>query len=247
MQLCYSFYHSHNVFDKYQYLIKAVCKDCSVRSDYGNHHCVKSIQIRSYFWSVFFCNRTEYEIYSVNLCIQSETGKYGPEITPYLDTFHAVHHIDVQKETSCVVQTKTVQRKNKMVRFTNIELKQLDQFNQIQSILQVSLLQKQPFRGVLMKRCSENMQQIYRRTANAKITLRHGCSPVNSQHIFRTPFLKNISGWLLLLFNNLVKGVCFLRDNKTVIGCGDDGYQIYSVQQSNIQPVAYCLSRLNKF
>ena len=41
---------------------------------YKNSHCVKSVQIRSYFWSVFSLN----------------TGKYGPEITPYLDTFHAV-------------------------------------------------------------------------------------------------------------------------------------------------------------
>ena len=31
-----------------------------------------------------------------------------------------------------------------------------------------------------------------------EITLRHGCSPVNELHIFRTPFPKNISGWLLL-------------------------------------------------
>ena len=37
-------------------------------------HCVESVEIRSYFWSVFNPN----------------TGKYGPEITPYLDTFHAV-------------------------------------------------------------------------------------------------------------------------------------------------------------
>ena len=80
-----------------------------------------------------------------------------------------------------------------------------------------------------------------------EITLRHGCSPANSLHIFRTPFLKNISGWPLLSFNNLIKGVCFLRDNKTVIGRGDDGYQIYSVSQSNIQLVGYYLSRLNKF
>ena len=29
------------------------------------------------------------EIYSVNLRIQSKYRKYGPEITPYLDTFHA--------------------------------------------------------------------------------------------------------------------------------------------------------------
>ena len=31
-----------------------------------------------------------------------------------------------------------------------------------------------------------------------EITLRHGCSPVNFLHIFRRPFLKNTSGWLLL-------------------------------------------------
>ena len=37
-------------------------------------HCVKTVQIRSYFWSVFSCIWTE----------------YGPEITPYLDIFHAV-------------------------------------------------------------------------------------------------------------------------------------------------------------
>ena len=31
-----------------------------------------------------------------------------------------------------------------------------------------------------------------------EITLRYGCSPVNLLHIFRTPFYKNTSGWLLL-------------------------------------------------
>ena len=39
------------------------------------HHCVTSVQIRSFFWSVFSPN----------------AGKYGPEKTPYLDTFHVVH------------------------------------------------------------------------------------------------------------------------------------------------------------
>ena len=29
-------------------------------------------------------------------------------------------------------------------------------------------------------------------------TIWHGCSPVNLLHIFRTPFTKNTSGWLLL-------------------------------------------------
>ena len=32
-----------------------------------------------------------------------------------------------------------------------------------------------------------------------EITLCHGCSPVNLLHIFRTPFLKNTSEWLLLI------------------------------------------------
>ena len=31
-----------------------------------------------------------------------------------------------------------------------------------------------------------------------EITLRHGCSPVNVLHIFRTPLSENTSGWLLL-------------------------------------------------
>ena len=36
-----------------------------------------------------------------------------------------------------------------------------------------------------------------------RIALRHGCSPVNFPHIFRTPFLKNISGRLLLTIVNV--------------------------------------------
>ena len=66
--------------------------------------------------------------------------------------------------------------------------------------------QKQPSRGVLREKYSENMRQIYRRTPMPKcdfdieITLRHGCSPVNLLHIIRTPFLKNTSGRLLLFF-----------------------------------------------
>ena len=71
--------------------------------------------------------------------------------------------------------------------------------------------QKQAFIGVHIKRCSANMQQIYRRPPMPKcdfdkvtlynfieIILRHKCSPVNSQHIFRAPFPKNTSGWRLL-------------------------------------------------
>ena len=40
---------------------------------HDKYHCVESVQIWSYFWSVFFCIPT----------------RYGPEITPYLGTFHA--------------------------------------------------------------------------------------------------------------------------------------------------------------
>ena len=53
--------------------------DFYILYSYTNHfrfitHCVKSPQIRIFFWSVFSPN----------------AGKYGPENTPYLDTFHAV-------------------------------------------------------------------------------------------------------------------------------------------------------------
>ena len=69
--------------------------------------------------------------------------------------------------------------------------------------------QKQPLRGVLEKRCSENVQQIYRRTPMPKcdfnkveIALRHGCSTVNLLHIFRTSFQQNTSERLLLDFTD---------------------------------------------
>ena len=57
--------------------------------------------------------------------------------------------------------------------------------------------------GVLMKRCPQNMQQIYGRTLMPKcdfieITFRHVCSPVKLLHILRTFFPKNTSGRLLL-------------------------------------------------
>ena len=39
-------------------------------------NCGKCVQIRSYFWFVY-------------------TGKYGPEITPYLGTFHAMDYLKI--------------------------------------------------------------------------------------------------------------------------------------------------------
>ena len=64
---------------------------------------------------------------------------------------------------------------------------------------------ERPYRGVLRKRCSENMQQMYRRTPMPKCDFnkvaqnpRHECSPVNLLYIFRTPFSKTTSGRLIL-------------------------------------------------
>ena len=71
-------------------------------------------------------------------------------------------------------------------------------------------IQKQSPRRVPRKRCFEDMQQIYRKTPMRSViliklfcnfietTLQHGSSPVNLLHIFRTTFLKNTAGWLLL-------------------------------------------------
>ena len=67
-------------------------------------------------------------------------------------------------------------------------------------LFNLTMIQKQSSRGVLKERCSENMQQIYRRTICwsaisiklhcnfIEIRLWHGCSPVNLLYIFRTPF-----------------------------------------------------------
>ena len=46
--------------------------------EYKKHrHCVKSVPTQSYFWSVFSYFRTE----------------YGPDTSPYLDTFYALRVI----------------------------------------------------------------------------------------------------------------------------------------------------------
>ena len=55
-------------------------------------------------------------------------------------------------------------------------------------------IQKQPSRGVLWKRCSENMKQIYKRKPMPKCDF----NKVAFLHIFRTLFSKNTFGWLLL-------------------------------------------------
>ena len=71
-------------------------------------------------------------------------------------------------------------------------------------------LQKQPSWDVLIKGCPEIFSKFTGKHSCRsvisikllcnfiKITLWHGCSPVNLLHIFRTPLLKNTSGGLLL-------------------------------------------------
>ena len=71
-------------------------------------------------------------------------------------------------------------------------------------------LQIQPLRSVLRKRCSENMQEIYRKTPMPKcdfnkVAMVNECSPVNFLHILRTLFLKNTSGRLLLPLDYVAK------------------------------------------
>ena len=52
-------------------------------------HCVKRVQIRNFFWSVFFCIRTEYR-------------KIRTRKTLYLNTFHAVQPQDLMNSLSFV-------------------------------------------------------------------------------------------------------------------------------------------------
>ena len=86
----------------------------------------------------------------------------------------------------------------------------------------ITILQKQPSRGVLKKRCSENIEKIYRRTPMPKCNfnkiakqLQHSCSPVNLLHICRTPFSRNTSGWLLLYSN--MKTTCRIKEKKILL------------------------------
>ena len=58
-------------------LISHVSKPRCMEGKKTNKHCVKNVQTRNFFWSVF--SR-----------IQSEYRNIRPEKTPYLDTFHSV-------------------------------------------------------------------------------------------------------------------------------------------------------------
>ena len=55
-------------------------------------HWVKSVLIRSFFWSVFSHVRTDTSYLSV---FSPNSGNNRPEKTPYLDTFHAVSNFHI--------------------------------------------------------------------------------------------------------------------------------------------------------
>ena len=57
---------------------------------YTPNHCVKLSKYRVFsdpYFAVFGLNTATYSVFNPN------TGKYGPEKTPCLDNFHAVHEI----------------------------------------------------------------------------------------------------------------------------------------------------------
>ena len=64
-------------------------------------HCVRRVQLRSLFGSVFYRIWIEY-VFSPN------KGKYGPEKTPYLDTSHAVLMITMIRNDYYVYTQKVI-------------------------------------------------------------------------------------------------------------------------------------------
>ena len=73
-----------------------------------------------------------------------------------------------------------------------------DAHMELKETQRVSIRNRSSHPGVFLKKgvlkiCSKAMQSNF-----IEIALRHGCSPVNLLHIFRTPVPRNTSGWLLL-------------------------------------------------
>ena len=66
------------------------CKTKEIVLQFIQSHCIKGVRIRSFsgwYSPAFGLNM---EVYSVNLCIQSECGKIRSRKTPNTDTFHAL-------------------------------------------------------------------------------------------------------------------------------------------------------------
>ena len=85
--------------------------------DIWNHwHCLKIVQIRCFFWFVFSRMRTEYAKMLRISVFCPNAGKYRPEKTPYLDTFHTVwltHKQKTSKFSETNIPSSTLQSKIK--------------------------------------------------------------------------------------------------------------------------------------
>ena len=101
------------------------------------------------------------------------------------------------------------------------------------------------FRKVVLKICSKFTREQPSRSVICncnfiEIALQHGCSPVDLLHIFRTLFLKNTSGRLLLIrcdtdfvfngcfqtLNSHKSHICFKRDRTVQVPALSDNFLI---------------------
>ena len=90
--------------------------------------CVKSVQIRSFFLFRIFPHSGWIRRYTLYLSVFSpNAGKYGPEKTPYLSTFHAVlSFINAGAnywEVKLITYFPTTNSTEKLVRYSLIEQK----------------------------------------------------------------------------------------------------------------------------
>ena len=102
--------------------------------------------------------------------------------------------------------------------------------NQVQLYQVLSMIQKQPSRGAFQAELcpSQIVISIKLLCKFVEITLRHGWSPVNLLYIFKPPFPKNTSGWLLLMITSIVS--LFLPVNR--FKCDDYWQNIFTQKSS---------------
>ena len=119
---------------------------------YLNAQCVKTVRIGSYsgpHFSRIFPNPDWISPYSVRM--QKNARKMRTRITPNTDTFYAVEVLDFFAGIDLNIFST-----NSKMYLTPCQTFMMNSF------------QKQSSRGVFIKRCSKNMQQIYRRTTMSK-------------------------------------------------------------------------------
>ena len=155
-----------------------------------NKHCMKSVRIRSYSGPHFSAFGLNAKTYGVSFRIRSECWKKRTKITPEYGHFSRSERVC---KMGTLTRTRLILSWQHSVRFKRLFWCTHLKFRFFYSFLFQALFFSFP-------RCSENMQQIYRRTSMPKsqsnfieITFQHGCSPANLLHIFRTPFPKNTS------------------------------------------------------